>query len=191
MGMGTNMNREELIHDVIERELVMFLNTKNMGGTASCQENPDMFRQWRWMIFSVLSDEYIASYKEDLIEAERVGRNLMTEKYARMDNLIPCVSPNIAKVRKITATERDWMQQLLQEFPLLFPQSLARFDMYFPAEMETLSERSLDLYQACVDEALRTGENLARKRYSNFYQRMGLGTLEELEARRREKIHQS
>ncbi|WP_430734927.1 DUF4125 family protein [Halodesulfovibrio aestuarii] len=189
--METNHNREELIHDVIERELAMFLNTKNMGGTASCQENPDMFRRWRWMIFSVLSDEYIGSYHDDLIEAERVGRNFMTEKYARMDDLIPCVSPNMDKVRKITATERVWMQELLQEFPLLFPQSLARFDMYFPAEMETLSERSLDLYQACVDSALSRGENLARKRYSNFYARMGLGTLEELEARRREKLHQS
>lgn len=189
--METNHTREELVQDVIERELVMFLDTKNMGGTASCQENPDMFRQWRWMIFSVLSDSYIASYCDDLAEAKRVGRNLMTEKYARMDNLIPCVSPNMDKVRKITATERLWMQELLQEFPLLFPQSLARFDMYFPAEMETLSERSLDQYQACVDVAVRTGENLARKRYSNFYARMGLGTLEELEARRREKIHQS
>ncbi|KAF1077451.1 hypothetical protein MKHDV_00515 [Halodesulfovibrio sp. MK-HDV] len=129
--METNHTREELIQDVIERELVMFLDTKNMGGTASCQENPDMFRQWRWMIFSVLSDSYIASYRGDLDEAKRVGRNLMTEKYARMDNLIPCVSPNMDKVRKISATERLWMQQLFQEFPLLFPQSLARFDMYF------------------------------------------------------------
>lgn len=189
--METNQTREELIQDVIERELVMFLNTKNLGGTASCQENPDMFRHWRWMVFSVMSDEYIASYREDLIEAERVGRNLMTEKYARMDNLIPCVSPNMDKVRRITATERVWMQELFQEFPLLFPQSLARFDMYFPAEMETLSERSLDLYQACVDKALGVGENLARKRYANFYARMGLGTLEELEARRRDNIHQS
>ncbi|WP_157471185.1 DUF4125 family protein [Halodesulfovibrio spirochaetisodalis] len=186
--MTEDVGREERIADVIERELAMFLNTKNMGGPASCQENPDMFRKWRWMIFSVLSDEYIASYRDDLIEAERTGRNLMMEKYARMDNLIPCVSPNIDKVRKITVTERVWMEQLLKEFPLLFPQSLARFDMYFPAEMETVSERSLDLYQACIDAALQRGENLARKRYANFYEKMGMGTLEELEARRREKL---
>lgn len=189
--MQTTPNRDELIKNVIERELVMFLNTKNEGGTASCQEDPDMFRKWRWMTFSVLSDEYIASYHEDLIQAERMGRNLMTEKYARMDNLIPCVSPNMDKVRAITAIERQWMQELFQEFPFLFPQSLARFDMYFPAEMETLSERSLDLYRQCVDTAMQKGENLARTRYANFYADMGLGSLEELESRLRAKIHQS
>lgn len=186
--MQKQNDRESLINDIIEQELVMFLNTQNRGGTASCQENPDMFRLWRWMVFSVLSDQYLQSYCADLDDAKKNGRNLMTEKYARMENLIPCVSPNMGKVQKITAIERDWMKSLNENFPALFPQSLARFDMYFPAEMETLSERSLDLYQACVDAALRDGENLAYKRYTNMYARLNMGTLEELEAKKKAQL---
>lgn len=183
--MLENFDRDSLIHDVIERELVMFLATKNQGGTASCQENPDMFRNWRWMIFSVLSDEYIKSYQQDLIDADRLGRNLMTEKYARMDNLIPCVSPNMDKVRKVVAAERVWLVELSNEFPALFPDPTARFDFYFAAEIETLSEATLDQYQACVDRAKREGRNLAKERYANMYERMGLGSLEEADAKRR------
>ena len=180
-------DRDALIHDVVERELVMFLNTRNEGGTASCQENPEMFRNWRWMVFSVMSDDYILSYQHDLQEAEKNGRNFMVEKYARMDNLIPCVSPNMDKVRAIVAAERVWLVALSQEFPTLFPDQTGRFDFYFSAEMETLSEASLDQYLLCIDAAKRDGRNLAKERYANMYDRMGLGTLEEAEAKRRQQ----
>ncbi len=179
--------RDAHIQDVIERELEMFLNTPNEGGPASCQQNPDMFRHWRWMIFSVLSDAYVESYLQDLKDAKQEGRNLLLEKYARMDNLIPCVSPNMDKVREITEAERVWIIELGQEFPLQFAAQIQRFDFYFSPEIETLSERTLDCYLDCIATAQEQGRNLAKERYENMYARMNLPTLAEKEALLREK----
>ncbi len=180
--MSQTNRRESLIEDIIDRELAMFLATKNEGGPASCQQDPDMFRHWRWMIFSVLSDTYIESYLQDLMEAEYEGRNLLLEKYARMDNLIPCVSPNMDKVQAITAAERLWLEALAKEFPLQFAQQFQRFDFYFSPEIETLSERTLDCYLTCIAKAQQEGRNLARERYENMYSRMGLPSVSEKEA---------
>ncbi len=179
--MTEQNRREQLIEEVIERELAMFLAVKNEGGPASCQQNPDMFRHWRWMIFSVLSDKYIESYLQDIIEAIDEGRNLLLEKYARMDNLIPCVSPNMEKVSAITAAERLWLTQLAKEYPLQFAQQLQRFDFYFSPEIETLSERTLDCYLSCIAKAQEDSRNLALERYENMYKRMGLPSVAEKE----------
>ena len=35
------MDRSQILNEIIERELTMFLATPNEGGTASCQERPD------------------------------------------------------------------------------------------------------------------------------------------------------
>ncbi len=179
--MTTTSHRDEYIADIIERELEMFLSTQNEGGPASCQQNPDMFRHWRWMIFSVLSDAYIASYLQDLMDAKSVGRNLLMEKYARMDNLIPCVSPNMEKVHRITEVERIWLTQLAEEFPLQFAQQMQRFDFYFSPEIETLSEKTLDCYLECIAQAQAEGRNLCKERYENMYSRMNLPSVAEKE----------
>ncbi len=179
--MSTTTLREKNIADIIERELDMFLATQNEGGPASCQQNPDMFRHWRWMIFSVLSDAYIASYLQDLIDAKSVGRNLLMEKYARMDNLIPCVSPNMDKVQSITKAERAWLVELGEEFPLQFAQQIQRFDFYFSPEIETLSEKTLDCYLECIATAQAEGTNLCKERYENMYSRMNLPSVAEKE----------
>jgi len=42
------------------------------------------------------SKEMLESYFDDLVIAQKKGRNLVTEKYARMDNLIP---PNFENFR--------------------------------------------------------------------------------------------
>ncbi len=173
--------RNQNIHEIIERELEMFLNVKQENGPATCQQNPNMFRHWRWMIFSVLSDEYIESYLQDLIDAKDCGRNLLTEKYARMDNLIPCVSPNMDKVVAITQAERFWLVELGKEFPLQFANQTKRFDFYFSAEIETLSERTLDCYLDCIAKAQIDGRNLAKERYQNINARLDYPSLAERE----------
>ncbi len=179
--MTEQNRRENCIKEVIECELDMFLAVKNDGGPASCQQNPEMFRHWRWMIFSVLSDKYMESYLQDLMEAIHEGRNLLLEKYARMENLIPCASPNMDKVQTITAEERLWLVQLAKEYPLQFAQQLQRFDFYFSSEIEVLSERTLDCYLDCIAKAQKEGRNLALERYENMYKRMGLPNVAEKE----------
>ncbi|MFY9398109.1 MAG: DUF4125 family protein [Desulfomonilia bacterium] len=80
--------RQDLIQLIIELELAMFRKV-NARGNAPCQEMPETFRAMRWMAHSVLSEGTLSSYLDDLKTAAEAGRNLMTEKYARMDNFIP------------------------------------------------------------------------------------------------------
>ena len=47
------------------------------------------------MTHSVLSTEALQSYIEDLRKAKAEGRNLLTEKYACIDNLVPPLKTNV------------------------------------------------------------------------------------------------
>ena len=62
----------------------MFQTVKNIGRKASCQDNKKTFYLIRSSQFRSWSIEILDSYLIDLKEAEGKGRNLLTEKYARM-----------------------------------------------------------------------------------------------------------
>ena len=76
--------RDELMSEIIKLEWDMFSRVSNVGGPASCQMRPDTFKIMRKSQAATWSDELLASYLEDLKTATREGRNIMTEKYARM-----------------------------------------------------------------------------------------------------------
>lgn len=61
---------------------------------ALCQDLPETFEIMREMNHSVLSLESLKSYLNDLNVALSKKRNLLTEKYARMNNTIPPLNNN-------------------------------------------------------------------------------------------------
>ena len=77
------MVREELIKEIIDREWEMFSVLKNTGGVAECQNNKPEFIIMRSGQWDNLPDKILESYKQDLIEAKKAGRNLLEEKYIR------------------------------------------------------------------------------------------------------------
>ncbi len=77
-------SKEELIAKIIGIEWEMFRSVTNIGGTAGCQEDPKTFEIMRPSQAMSWSDEALESYLEDLQEAEKNERNLITEKYARI-----------------------------------------------------------------------------------------------------------
>ncbi|MDF2500875.1 MAG: hypothetical protein K0Q77_1589 [Anaerosporomusa subterranea] len=79
--------REQLLKDIIDIETGMFRRL-NIGEPMPEDRIPP-FRMMRWMTYSVLTDETLASWLADLRCALQSGRNLLTEKYALIDNLIP------------------------------------------------------------------------------------------------------
>lgn len=167
--MGILGEREQqLIDAIVERELDMFLKVDNLGGPAGCQQRPDSFRAMRWMTHSVFPAEYLESWLGDLETAGEQGLNLMTVKYARMDNLIPRENRS-PLVDDIADVEFRWMQELRQESPESFRAGDGEgFRRYLSCELETLSQRTLNIYQRVVAEAVEQGRNLARERYENF-----------------------
>ena len=177
--------REALVEEIVEREWEMMKDVVSEGRSL-CQERPRTFRAMREMSHSVLSRDTLASYLGDLGNARAEGRNLVTEKYARMEERIPPVS-DCPLIPRIVAIESAWMDTLCREFPLTLRAAVATFARYEACELETYSDATLTLLYRDVLAARATGRNLVRERYENLFAKLGQGTLAAVEEKAREK----
>ena len=94
-----------LADEITAMEWQQFTQVKNQGGRASCQEDERTFRIMRAAQFEAWNEAMLASYRQDLIQAEEAGRNPLSEKYGYMmrsthpqeyeqiQDLLPPVSP--------------------------------------------------------------------------------------------------
>lgn len=174
---------KDLIDRIIAIELDMFQRV-NSRGNAPCQEMPGTFRTMRWMAHSVLSRDTLASYLDDLEQARKAGRNLMTEKYARMEGLIPPLKNDpevIALLDEITEIEENWIVEFSKAYPKIITGDGSAFAAYLRCELETYSDRTLELYHRDVLEARRQGISLARKSYENLFKGLGYSSFEDVE----------
>lgn len=165
--------REQILDEIVERELAMFLATPNEGGTASCQERPKTFRLMRRMAHSSHQDEFLLSYLNDLRAAEKAGRNFMLEKYGRMDDRLPPLSTN-PLLDKIADAETEFLDQAARELPdMIRLESLENFRRYLRCELETLSDASLELYHAEILKARAEGRNPVLQRHKWLAEKLG------------------
>jgi hypothetical protein len=187
--MEKQNEREHLIGKIIAVELEMFQNVKSRG-YAACQELPKTFRMMRWMAHSVLSDETLASYLDDLEQAGDAGRNLMTEKYARMESLIPPLKQDpeiVGIIDEIVRIEESWMREFSQEYPEIVKSGAAGFGDYLRGELETYSDRTLRLYLRDAETARQEGSNHARKSYENLFKKLGYESLDDVARQARDQ----
>ena len=80
----TNTPKDAVVNDIVNREWEMFQKTQNIGGRAACQDQYDTFYANRYSQHSILQPDTLESYRNDLIAAGMIGRNLITEKYGYM-----------------------------------------------------------------------------------------------------------
>lgn len=73
-----------MLRKITEDEYRMMDAVQGMGGRADCQDDRELFCAMRCCQFQSWNDETLESYAEDLRKAAESGRNLVTEKYARM-----------------------------------------------------------------------------------------------------------
>ena len=181
--MNADSIRENLIRDIVERELAMFLATPNEGGPSVCQTRPQSFRLMRWMNHSTHDISTLESYLNDLKDAEAGGRNFMIEKYARMDNRLPPLSTS-PLLDEITDAESAFLREASARYPhAITDNGDALFRNYCRCELETLSERTLELYAAEVKQAQQEGRNLAEERYDKLWKRLGEDSLVSYDAK--------
>ena len=182
--MAKRTKREDLLKEIVDIELRMFLAVESSIPSA-CQEQPETFKLMRSASFHVLSNETLESYLQDLNEAMEDDRNLMSLKYARIDDLVPCLNTNPV-IDKIVEVEARWLEELAKRYPLVFK---GQFDYaagsYLRSELETYSDRTLDLYFKDVSRALGKGKNLTEKRYTFIFQNAGYDSIDDVEAERR------
>lgn len=167
------MTREEMLKEIVERELLMFQSAPSQGGPAICQKRPATFRLMRNMAHCAHGNDFLASYLDDLRQAEASGRNFMTEKYARMDDLIPPLNDS-PLLDEIVLAECKFLEEAAKKLPgrIRSPDN-GIFPIYLRSELETLSERSLRLYAEEIRNALRDGKNPVLERHLWLSNAMG------------------
>ena len=184
--MAVLADKEALIGRIVEIELAMFSRVKAVE-PAACQQMPETFRTMRRMSHSALSTDTLESYLQDLQSAVTQGRNLITEKYARMDNLIPPINRN-PLIKSIVALESFWLRDLHERFPLAV-RCDGRFEVYALGELETYSDQTLELYFRDVESAVEAGRNLVEERYEYLHKGLGFASLDEVEKRAQTAAH--
>lgn len=79
---------QNAIDQILDIEWAMFQRVKS-ASPVPCQSAPTSFRKIRGANFEMWTDAMLKSYLSDLEAAHKKEKNLITEKYARMDGLIP------------------------------------------------------------------------------------------------------
>ena len=197
----------DLAEEVIRREWDQFQRTENEGGRASCQGNWPMFHQMRASQFMTWPEDLLRSYLDDLDEANRVGRNLVTEKYARMmastapdeyreriEPFIPRLSDErIARQERVITVQVAWARDFRGHYPRLgaamrvlttaedTPEDTS-FETYLRGELGTYSDRTMALYEAMVEDLQAAGRNLTEQTVANTVRLGGFADLEEAES---------
>ncbi len=169
----------ELIERIVDIEQEMF-RTVNSSVHSPCQENLKTFRVMRRMHHSVLPAQVLHSYFDDLHRAQQAGRNFMTEKYARMENRIPPLKQS-RFIDDIVNMEMNWMLEVAEKYPGTFSGSGEMFRVYISCELETLSERTLQLLHNAVRKASLEKRNMVEERYNNLFRGFGYKSLADRE----------
>jgi hypothetical protein len=174
----------------LDLELEMFL-TVPTEQKASCQDYPDSFRLHRRAQFAVWSEDTLRSYLKDLEKAQTDGINLMTYKYARMDDLIPCRNKS-PLIRKIVYVQYRWQQEMFRKYPYFMkgarPVSRSddseyktSFETYLQGELETYSDKTLELLYRDIKDKEKRGINMSEEVYDFLVKMMGYSSLEDAE----------
>lgn len=200
------MVREELIKEIIDREWEMFSVLKNTGGVAECQNNKPEFIIMRSGQWDNLPDKILESYKQDLIEAKKVGRNLLEEKYIRMmeysvpsefdgvKHLLPNISNgSLTLIKQIEKIYLDWGDEFESKFPKFsklcrplrssgdIPER-ASVQTYLIGELSSYSTRTVLFYFDYVTQCVKEGKNLIYITHSDVVKQKGFNSIEEVEA---------
>ncbi|MBL0699692.1 MAG: DUF4125 family protein [Desulfosarcina sp.] len=192
--MDENKN---LTNRILKRELDMFLTVPTLQ-KASCQEDPEMFKIVRSSQFVSWSRETLESYLQDLKSAEKNNINLMTQKYARMDNLIEKIKEN-PEMDEIVDIEIEWQKEMFEKFPCLMGSARAlrssedtpsatSFETYLRGELETYSDTTLTFLLKDVKHYFEKNENMMIKNYLDMVKQLGYTSIEDAEETKRKEM---
>jgi hypothetical protein len=195
--------KEDIIKEILFKEWKMFINVQNKGGKALCQEDHKTFTIMRSSQFESLPIKILESYFHDLAVAERQGRNLMTDKYARMmestapleyeeikNSLVEIDSVSQKYIEEIIPIFLEWEKEFRLEYPFLSSISRAvfssddslsstSFETYLKAEFSTYSSNTLWLYYNFIQKMVKNNINISRQIQLNIITKYGFNSLQE------------
>ena len=182
--------KDKLISNILDIEVNMFL-TVTTKQKSSCQNYPESFKIHRRAQFIPWSAETLESYLNDLRAAEKNNINLMKFKYARMDNLIPTVNDN-PLIKKITGILLDWQEVFFENYPNIAMKArpvsssgntmnTTSFETYLSGELETYSNKTLELLYKDVMGKKSRGINMSEEIYTYLVTSLGYESLQDVE----------
>lgn len=192
-----------IIDEIIALEWEMFHSVNNIGGRADCQDQLETFDIMRRCNLMTWPEELLCSYRADLYSAVDEGRNLMTEKYARMmehtspeeyesiKGFLPPVGEEAENlVEQAVSILMPWEEAMRDRYPFIAVRGRGlgesedagpktSFETYLRSELKTYSVATLRLYAAHLEFLESAGENGSRKVYENMVHLYGYSGLEE------------
>lgn len=197
----------EVIEKIVNTEWEMFQVTRNEGGRADCQNNYNTFTLMRRSQFMAWNEELLRSYLSDLEDGERTGRNLVTEKYARMmkstapqeyegfkDSLPPIDDDRRTIAEQVIAIQVGWLEEFVARYPALAGQIRyihtsedtpydTSAETYLRGELDTYSKDTFILYCRYVIGLYQSGKNLNEMIMENTVLQYGYKSLEDAQRR--------
>lgn len=196
-------SREGLVAGIIEIEWRMFQRVPNIGGRPSCQDDFRTFQIMRSSQVASWSEETLESYFDDLRTAQSSGKNLLTEKYARMmastspseyarmEHMLTPIDPeSVDLIEQIVSIVVGWEKELLEKYPNILAKGRPLFssedspvvtskETYLKGELSTYSVRTLQLHLSHMRLQQSQNVNGSAITYLDMMKRYGFNSLEE------------
>jgi len=196
----------ETLDQILDVEWEMFHTVQGIDGPAACQQDRRTFELMRSSQLTAWNEGVARSYLDDLRAARAAGRNLMTEKYARMmEYTSPCEYRRIAAelpaldtgvtplIERLTKLSVRWMEEVAAKYPHLGAQgrpvrntgdsaATPSFETYNRGELATYSPNTLRLLQEHYLNMDAEGENAAEVILRHTVEQYGYASLEQAEA---------
>jgi len=206
---------EAIVKDILDREWEMFHSVQGMEGPAACQQDRRTFDIMRRSQLAAWNQEIAESWLDDLKRAEAAGRNLMTEKYARMmEYTSPCeyrrIGPSVPALKKdaepiierLSRMTLRWMEEVAEKYPHIGAQGrplyssddnryTPSFETYNRGELSTYSLRTLELLERHYEKLAAQGENPAEMILRATVAQYGYESLERAEAVQKARVEKA
>lgn len=193
-----------LTEDIIAMEWDFFDKVDNEGGRADCQDDYETFYIMRKSQYLAWNKPLLQSYHKDLLAAGREGRNLISEKYARMmestcreeydllKDKLPVISPEKKElVDQIVKIQVGYMEEFSEEFPKVAQNARVihssedtyfrtSYETYLRGEMLTYSDETIKLYGRWIVSIAEKKENPVRNIMENTVKMYGYRELSEI-----------
>lgn len=201
----TSENKKNLIKSLIALEWEQFDKVENIGGRADCQNDFETFSIMRKSQYLTWSEDMIESYINDFNNAISVGRNLISEKYARMMEStspqeyekikakLPIIEDKTkAIISQIIEIQVVMMENLAEKYPKLASNARSihssedsmfntSYETYLKGELSTYSPDTLVLYARFIADIANSGKNLAELTMLNTVKLYGYSSLDDAE----------
>jgi len=206
---------QELMWEILDIEWEMFHTVQSVDGPTACQQDRKTFEIMRSSQIMAWNEEVAASYLEDLHRAKAAGRNLMTEKYARMmEYTSPCEFRRISSslpaleqealplIERLSRMSVEWMEDLAAKYPYVGSQgrpirnsgdtvATPSFETYNRGELSTYSAKTLKALEEHYLRLLADGENPAEVILRHTVTQYGYSSLEKAEAAQKDRVERA